>query len=148
MKKCLFKWWLGVSLFVVVTGCGKPVAQSDLLGTYVADFGFATDTLTLKENGKFIQTIKIKEDGRVVTKTNTWHFGQEDRNIVIDKDYMLVIDGFSKMIPDFDRLNTNSVTIGPVRRRFGKLEIGGDDSPWGRTGIEAPYKKQPAKLPK
>jgi len=61
---------------------------------------------------------------------------------------MLVIDGVSKMIPDFDRPNTNSALIGPVRRRFGKLEIGGDDLPWGRIGAELPYKKQANGPPK
>lgn len=145
MRNSVVTCWLGLSLFGILTGCGKRISKSDLPGAYVADFGFATDALTLKEDGHFVQTIKIKADGKVVTKSSTWRFRPEDRAIVVDSNYMLVVDGFSKMIPDFNRPNTNSVVIGPVRRVFGKLEIGGDDLPWGRTGVEAPYKKQPAK---
>src|SRR5437773_2532917 len=116
MKNSLVKRWLGLSLFGILTGCGKPISNSDLPGTYVADFGFATDTLTLKEDGQLVQTIKIKADGKVATKTSTWRFRPEDRALVVVSNYMLVVDGFSKMIPDFDRANTNSVLIGPVRR--------------------------------
>lgn len=144
MRNSVVKCWLGLSLFGIFTGCGKPITKSDLPGVYVADYGFATDTLTLKEDGQFVQTIKIKADGKVVTKRSTWRFRPEDRDIVVDSNYMLVVDGFSKIIPDFDRPNTNFVVIGPVRRVFGKLEIGGDDLPWGRTGVDAPYMKQPA----
>ncbi len=140
--------WLGLIFMGGISGCGNPISKSDLPGSYLADFGFATDTVTIKDNAQFSQTIKVKADGRVVTKGGTWYFNQEDRSIVLDKNYMLVIDGLSKMIPDFDRPNTNSAIIGPVRRRFGKLEIGGDDLPWGRTGIDAPYKKQANGPPK
>jgi len=139
---------LGLIFVGGISGCGKPISKSDLPGSYLADFGFATDTLTIKDDGQFTQTIKITADGRVVTKNGNWHFNQGDRNILLDKNYMLVIDGVSKMIPDFDRPNTNSALIGPVRRRFGKLEIGGDDLPWGRIGAELPYKKQANGPPK
>lgn len=135
------KYWLGLSLLGVLAGCGKPISVSDLPGTYVADFGFAKDTLTLKADGQFVQTIEIKADGKVVTKTSTWQFRPEERDIVVSSNYMLVIDGFSKMKTNFDAPNTNSFIIGPVRRRFGELEIGGDDWFWGRTGVESPYKK-------
>jgi hypothetical protein len=97
----------------------------------------------LKEDGEIIQTIKIKADGKVVTKNSTWQFRPEERDIVVNSNYMLVIDGFSQMITNFDHANTNSDIIGPIRHRWGRLEIGGDDFPWGRTGVEAPYKKQP-----
>ena len=142
MRNSLLKWTLGVSLLGVLTGCGKPVSKSELPGTYMADFGLATDTLTIKPDGQFTQTIKVKADGKVVTKNGTWHFKQDDHGIVFNENFMFVIDGFSNILPDFDQPNTNAVTFSPVRRRFGKLEFGGDDFPWGRTGVEAPYKKQ------
>jgi len=142
MRNCII-CWLGLSLLGVLVGCGKPASQADLAGVYVANYEFATDTLTLKEDGQFIQTIKIKADGRMVTKSSQWHFRPKNQDILIESNYMLVIDGFSKMIPDFDRANPKSVIIGPVRRVFGRLEIGGDDLPWGRIGIEIPYTKQP-----
>jgi hypothetical protein len=47
------------------------------------------------------------------------------------------------MIPDFDHSTRKSISILPVRREYGRLVIGGDDLPWGREGIDIPYKKQP-----
>jgi hypothetical protein len=143
-RNIIAKCCLGLTLLGLLSGCGKSVSKSDLPGTYVADYGFATDTISIKDNGQFVQTIKVKADGKVVTKNGTWQFNQEDQGVILNENYMLVVDGFSKMIPDFDKSNTNAATIGPVRRRFGKLEIGGDDWLWGRTGVEAPYKKQPS----
>ena len=142
MKNSVVKCWLGLSVFGILAGCGKPINKSELPGTYVADFGFAMDSLTLKEDCQFVQTIKIKADGRVVVKSSTWKFRPEEQDIVVSSNYMLVVDGFSQMKTNFDSPNTNSFVLGPIRRRWGKLEIGGDDWLWGRTGVEAPYKKQ------
>jgi len=137
------KSWLALTFVSLLSACDKPVTLSNLAGTYVADFGFATDTLVLKEGGQCVQTIKIKDDNRVVTKSSTWRFRPGQRDIVISSNYMLIVDGFSQMKTNFDGPNTNPFVLGPIRRRWGALEIGGDDWLWGRTGVEAPYKKQP-----
>jgi len=59
---------LGLIFVGGISGCGKPISKSDLPGSYLADFGFATDTLTIKDDGQFTQTIKITADGRIMTK--------------------------------------------------------------------------------
>jgi hypothetical protein len=142
MTHVVFRSWIGL-LVLGLSGCGgKSIDKSDLPGVYLADFGFATDTLIIKPDGRFFQTVIIKSDGRKVTKNGFWRFLSKNRSIVLEQNYMLVIDGFSKMVPNFDRPNTNAAIIGPVRCRFGRLEIGGDDWLWGRSGVEAPYKKQ------
>lgn len=134
MKKGLLKWWLGMSLLVVLTGCGKPISKTDLPGTYVADYEFATETVTIKKDGQFIQSIQVKADGKIATTNGTWHFNQGDQDIVFSENFMQVMDGFGKMIPNFDHPKRKAISILPVRRSFGKLQIGVDPA--------IPYKKQ------
>jgi hypothetical protein len=143
MRNSVVKCWLGVILIGVLSGCGKPITKSDMPGTYIADFGFATDTLMVKPDRHFVQTIKVKADGKVATANGTWWFDQEDGTIHFSE-FMVVIDGFSQMVTNFDASTNRGPSFATVRRRFGKLEIDGDDWLWGRTGADAPYKKQPA----
>ena len=141
------KYWSVLSLLGIMTGCGKPISKSDLPGTYVADFGFATDTLTIKPDGNYTQTVKIKARGKTANANGTWRFNPKDHDIHFS-DFMVVINGFSEMVTNFDAATNRGPQFATVRQRFGKLEIGGDDIPWGRRGVETPYTKQPAASPK
>lgn len=152
MNSSLSKWWLSACLLGVLTGCGKPMNKSDLPdlpGTYVVDYGFATDTVTIKDNGQFIQNIKIKTSGKVAVTNGTWRF-EPDRDIYFSEEFMNVINGFNEMVTNFDNPTHKGISILPVRRRFGKLEIGGDGGLWlwGRSGVDTPYKKQASQPPK
>jgi len=140
MRNHLLQWTLGVSLVGVLTGCGKPVTKSELPGTYVADFGLATDTLAIKPDGQFTQTIRVKADGKMATAAGTWSFAQKDREVHFTE-FMVVINGFSEVITNFDDPKKRGPQFAPVRRVSGKLEIGGDDISWGRKGVDAPYTK-------
>ena len=46
----MLKACVGLSLLSMVSGCEKPVAQSDLVGTYVANYAVAN------ENSRCFQT--------------------------------------------------------------------------------------------
>jgi hypothetical protein len=143
MKTGMLKCWFAVSVLGILTGCGgKPISKSDLPGKYVADFGFATDTLNINPDGGYTQTIKIKSSGKTAAANGTWRFDPKDRDIHFSE-FMVVINGFSEMVTNFDAPTNRSSQIATVRQRMGKLEIGGDDSPWGRKGVETPYTKQP-----
>jgi hypothetical protein len=61
-----------ISLLGVLSGCGMHISISDLPGTYVADFGFATDTLTIKPNGSYTQTVKIKAGVKTANANGNW----------------------------------------------------------------------------
>lgn len=99
----------------------------------MADYEFATETVTIKEDGQFIQSIQVKANGKVTPKNGTWHFNQDDQDIVFSEDFIQVMNGFGKMIPNFDHPTRKAISILPVRRAFGKLQIGVDP--------EIPYKK-------
>jgi hypothetical protein len=99
------------------------VSKSELPGTYSAYYGFATEKLTLKENGEFTQEIKVKANGKIAVTNGTWRFDPEDRYIVFSESFMVVANGFGEMVPDFDSPKPG-IVIEPVRRFLGKLQLG------------------------
>ena len=130
----LLRFWAGISVLAMTCGCGKPLTPSDLPGTYVAQYGFATESVTIKGDGHFIQTIQVKTDGKVVVTNGTWHFNQDAQDIVFDENFMTVMNGFGEMVAGFDHSSRKAISILPVRRSLGRLQIGLDP--------DIPYKKQ------
>lgn len=136
MPKQIIKCWLGLILLSALWGCGKPIDKSELPGTYVADSNFATDTVLIKDNGEFLQSVTVKAGGKVAVAHGKWHFNQADQDIVFDENFMEVVNGFGEMVTDFARPIKRAVSILPVRRVFGNLQIGVDPT--------TPYRKQPS----
>ncbi len=71
----------------------------------------------------------------------TWKYDPSDKSVYFSKEMMVVIDYRGKLLPDFDN-KKNSIVIYPVRWLLGSLEIGGDDNPIRREGIEIPLTKR------
>jgi hypothetical protein len=126
MKIQFLKFALGLSLLSVISGCGKSVGHSDVPGTYVAEYPFATETVAVKEGGKFDQTIKVKVNGKVATTNGTWRFDAKDGDIYFSDEFMVVVDGFGEMVTNFDKPTRKAISILPVRCSFGKMQIGVD----------------------
>jgi len=124
----------------VLVGYAKPVGGSELPGIYVADYGFATDMLTIKGDRHFIQEVKVRSTGKVVVAKGAWSYDPKDRYISLDG-MMGVVDYAGQMVPNFDKKMEGTAVL-PVRRLLGKLEIGGDDIPWGREGADIPHTRQ------
>jgi len=135
-----------IPLFLIVSGvgCNRGISTSELAGVYVAKYPFGKDTVTVFPDGRFTQVVLVNAQGRQSITNGTWHFSAKNAEIVFSDEFMVAIDGFGKFVPTFDRPDHSAISIMPVRRRFGKLEIGGDDFLWGRGGAETPHKKQPA----
>jgi hypothetical protein len=125
-------WWLGLGLLGALSGCGGAVSRRELPGTYMADYGFATDTLTIDGDGRYIQIVRVKATGKVATASGTWRFSPQDQHIGLDG-MMVVADYAGKPIPDFER-KKDAIVDKPVARWFGRLQIGDDPA--------VPYYKQ------
>jgi len=124
------KCWIGLSLLSILSGCGKPVTQPDLVGTYVADYTAAKETLTLLPEGKFTQQVMIKASSQVLVTNGTWTFVMADKRITFHDSFYSVLDGFGN-----PRKQPEPGTAAlPVVGLFGDVQIG-DDQP-------ITYKKQ------
>lgn len=119
---------------VGLLGCGKNVTREDLPGAYSADYGFAREELELKNNGEFEQRIRVLSREGLSTANGTWRFDQQGRDIYFSKEFLVVADGLGNLKPDFDSKERKAIAILPVRRWFGRVQIG--------LAPGVPYRKQ------
>jgi hypothetical protein len=114
----------------MMSGCGRPVTQSELRGSYEADYPFAKEDVTLVQDGRFIQKVTIKSTSQVLFTNGTWTFDGGGQRITFHDSFFSVLDGFGK-----PRAQAEAGTASlPVVRWRGRAQIGDDPS------IE--YKKQ------
>jgi hypothetical protein len=135
----------GLLFLSLLMGYGKPVRVSDLPGTYRADYGPATSAFTLTPDGRFTQTVRVRMPAQRATAAGTWTYDARRREITFSDDFMIVEtgwDGTEEIARDFAHPAQKSQVDEPARWLLGRLEIGGDDVPWGRVGGEIPWTKQ------
>jgi len=140
MKNRFLTPWLGLALLGVLSGCGGAVAKSDLPGTYVADYGSATETVTITGDGHYVQTVKVAATGRVAVAKGKWSFDPQDPYITFE-DMMVVVDYAGKLAPDFDQ--QKGTVVLSVVRWLGNLQLGGDDIPPLRRAAGHAGQKRP-----
>jgi len=129
--------WLGLGLVIVLSGCGRAPSKAEVPGTYLADYGFATDTLTLKGDGRFTETVRVRATGRVVAASGPWSFDPQDHRIGLDG-MMIVADYAGRPVPGFDKTG-QGITSMAVERWFGRLQLGGyPDVPYYKQAGEPP----------
>jgi len=107
------------------------MAQSDLVGTYVAKYAVANEKLTLLPDGKFTQQVTFKSSFAPLMTNGQWTFDTADKSIAFHEVLLNVLDGLGKPMKKIEPVTTRL----PVVRRFGKVQIGDDPS------VE--YKKPP-----
>src|SRR2546422_446460 len=117
MRNNMLKACVGLSLLSMVSGCEKPVAQSDLVGTYVANYAVANEKLTLLPDGKFTQQVTFKSNSARLMTNGLWTFYAADKRIAFEKVFLNVLDGFGQPMKTIEPVTT----LLPVVRRFGKV---------------------------
>jgi hypothetical protein len=130
VRNSIVTCWLGLSLFSLLSGCGKPITQSDLIGTYVADYPSAKEKLTLLAGGKFIHQVTLKSNSQVLETNGTWTFNATGRRISFEDGYFGVLDGFGQPRKKIESSNASL----PIVDSLGKVQIG--------DGPPVEYKKQ------
>lgn len=115
-------------------GCLYPTDRNELLGTYIAEYEFGTDMLELKSDGTYVQTIALKEDGKVIRGDGTWTYDQAEHRIVFEDLYVLS-DGYGKKSAAYMNF-PRGVASYPTERYFWshQLRLGPDEG--------TPYNKQ------
>ncbi len=129
---------LCVLLAAALVGC-TPREVSPVYGSYIADYPAATETLTLKPDGTFVQSVTLHSHEKPVTSTGHWHFDQPTAFVIFDSGYIEVLDVLGRPRPDYGQ-PLSGVVFMPVVRCLGRLYIGS-----GRFVLYA--KKTPARIP-
>jgi hypothetical protein len=123
----------GIALLVVymlvlgtMTACTYPRDATELYGTYVAEYPFGKDRLTLKSNAEYLQEVTIAGKPGVATVTGQWWYDTATHYLHIEN-ALVVADGFGNLRADYDRPSVGD-TILPVERwLFRGLRIGGGE---------------------
>jgi hypothetical protein len=114
-----------VAGLLVMTGC-LSVQQTELPGSYVAEYDFGTDTLTLKPDGTFMQDIDIHQGDRI-SSTGRWEYRLDDTGFgeVWLTGCVIVDDGFGRLREPFEKGNC----VESVERSylFGRPRLGVSD---------------------
>ena len=98
-----FGIYIGIVLTALISACERPVIPSDLPGEYVADYTVAHERLILKASGEFIQQVTFKPTGKLYTTNGTWRYDAKTKYIDFPRNFILVLDGFGHVRPNFER---------------------------------------------
>ena len=108
-------------LILFVVAC-KVKDQSELYGTYLADYDVAKEKLTLNKDGTFIQEVILKATLEVNTTKGTWIYDSKSGYVGFRDNFMSVLNGFQKLNPTyFQKLGSASL---PADKYFSVVMLG------------------------
>lgn len=84
-------WQLVASVaFVVVTsGCLLHPDPKEIPGTYLAEYDFGTDILSLKSDGTYVQEIRVNGRSEVIRTSGTWKYDRGESRIDLSDVYSI-----------------------------------------------------------
>ncbi|MBF6570712.1 MAG: hypothetical protein IVW54_17745 [Candidatus Binataceae bacterium] len=133
--------WKSISIVILAIGIAGCRARNiePAYGTYVADYGAATETLTLARDGRFVQQVTTRPDNHTVTSKGHWSFDQPTGFVILDSGYIETFDALGRLRPGYETPLTGVVDM-PVVSCLGREYIGS-----GEFVLYA--KKNPQRLP-
>ncbi|MBI4302554.1 MAG: hypothetical protein HY664_08105 [Chloroflexi bacterium] len=100
---------------------GTPRKQSELYGTYVADYKIAKEKLILKDDGTFEQEVTIKKTGGVSVTKGSWTYDPKDGYVTFHY-FIVVLDGFGEFDPGYAQPKRGAVIQDAVKL-FGRIRL-------------------------
>ncbi len=110
-----------------------PPTQSELYGTYIADYGLAKEKVVLYKDGTFYQEVMLKSNSKIDKATGTWSYRPYKKGepasgyITFHENFMYVLDNFGeKLNPDYAHPKPGWAVGLPVERFF-RITIGSSE---------------------
>jgi hypothetical protein len=94
-------------------------------GTYTADYGLASEKLTLSPDGSFVQEVKLKVESKTWTSRGTWQFDEHDGLVTFPRGFLLVVDGWRRLRPDYGKPSEGAVILA-VEQHLGGVQMGSE----------------------
>ena len=117
----------------MVSACFFPDNVEEVYGTYLAEYTFGTEKLTLKSDGTYIQEVRISGNPGPLISTGKWNYDPTAHRGEAWNLYV-VADGFGKLVQDYD-VRKEGLSSFPVGRYFWsrRLRLGPDEgSPYNK----------------
>jgi hypothetical protein len=119
MLKCKVEFLL--ILFFLLSAC-TPVKEKDLYGTYVANYPFGTEKLTLNAGGEYIQEVFIKGESKTLTHKGHWRYEPEYKYVRLEKG-LNIADPAGGLRKDYN-VPFNGDVLAKIRRVFPGIRLG------------------------
>jgi hypothetical protein len=87
---------------IILIGC-KPRNESELYGTYIADYKIAREKIILYKDKTYMQEVMLKKTSKVYATKGTWFYKPNTGYVVLNENFMFVLDGFQKFDPKFNQ---------------------------------------------
>jgi|SRR5271157_2113259 len=120
-----------ISLTVALIGCAINVPLKKVYGMYKASYPFGTETITLNEDGSFVQKVAMK-DQAPATLQGKWDFDAQGSRVNFDR-LMVVMDGTGHLKSDW-RTATPGIASLDVETRWFRIIMA--------SAAKYPYVKQ------
>jgi len=108
--------------------CNTHLEQSELYGTYVGDYDIVTIKLILYRDNTYLQEVTLKATKKADYAKGHWNYKPDgcgiSGEIWFDENYLLVLDGFGRLIPDYANPKKRTIGIECVEKLFGSFYIG------------------------
>jgi hypothetical protein len=121
-SKMAAKLCLCVSLILCIAACSKVKNESDIFGTYVADYNIAKEKITLNKDGTFTQEVILKATSKADTTKGKWSFDKKTGYVSFSENYMAVLNGFKQLNPDYSQKLTSAYL--PADTYLGDVVVG------------------------
>lgn len=109
-------------LAMIIFGC-KPKKQAELYGTYIADYDIARERLILNKNGTYVQEVTLKSTSKFDVTKGTWTYDPKSGYVFFKENFMVVLDGFRKLNPNYAKPTSGSVAE-PADKHIGSILLG------------------------
>lgn len=119
IRLCLF-----LILCWIVVAC-KPKGETNLFGTYVADYSVAREKITLNENWSFVQEVTFKATSKVDITKGKWKYDDKTGYVRFIENYMNVLNGLGQLNLDYSQKLTSASL--PALTYLGNVIVGSDE---------------------
>lgn len=113
-----------LALVAVVVGCAATTPASKLPGLYASNYDVASETIDLRPNGGFTQSVSLRSDGRILQARGHWSYDSHTDSVVFDEHYLTIVDAFGRLNKNFHFNGTTGIPL----KEF-PFRLGGDESP-------------------
>lgn len=124
MSKFIISMIIIICVIPFLSSYGIVKDQSGLSGTYLADYEFAKEKLTINDDGTFIQEVTLKASSKVDVAKGTWSYNPKRGYFRFDHNFMFVLDGARRLKPDYAKPRDSGVVLLPARRWFFRISLG------------------------
>lgn len=101
----------------------KPNNQTELYGTYIADYDIAKEKLILNKDGTYVQEVTFKATSKIDIAKGSWIYDPKSGYVSFEENFMVVLDGFRKLNSDYAQPKVGAVSQ-PADKYFGQLLLG------------------------